>query len=105
MERLETLKRALLTCSEQTHHLTAGNSEAPFIVWQETGDDASYAGDAREERSFSALVSLYTAAEHDALIGKIEAAFAAHEIGFSLDATLYEADTGLFHYAWSVEVD
>lgn len=87
------------------HYEKPANTRAPYLVWAEDGEPASFPGDSRKgEQAIGGTLDLYTLAEFDPLIDEAQDAL-TELFGSSwvLEDVLYEDETKLIHYAWRWE--
>ena len=102
---LETLWAALAALTDRAYHYVAKpNSEPPYIVWAEDGDNDLMAGNVHAERCLTGTVDLYTRMDGDPLFTAIPAALEGIGAAYYLNSVQYEEETGLIHYEWVWEV-
>lgn len=105
MNRLDTVKNALLSVSENVFHFTAGaNPVPPYVVWAEDSGNSFEADNVHAEGSDEGTIDLYTRDENDPLRESIPQALNACGCCWYKNSTQYEEDTGLIHDEWVFEV-
>lgn len=103
-KKLKTLARILKenTSAERIYHYYhPADEEAPFIVWQEDGEQESFhANNKKEEQCVHGTIDCYTLEEFDTLLDEVQDALRDAEIGWSLLSVQYEDTTNFIHYEW-----
>lgn len=87
------------------HYEKPANTRAPYLVWAEGGEPASFLGDSRKgEQAIGGTLDLYTLTEFDPLIDEAQDALAElFDSSWVLEDVLYEDETKLIHYVWRWE--
>ena len=101
---LKTIRDVLNTTSAagRVYHYTRPASiKAPWIVWQEDGENASHSTDNRKDlQQIEGSIDCYTQTEFDTLLDEVQDTLNDAEIGFQLVMVDYEDETNLIHYQW-----
>lgn len=105
MNRLDIIKNALLSVTENTFHYTAGkNPKLPYVVWAEDSQNSLLANNRHEENADEGTIDLYTKDENDPLRQLIPQVLNTCGCSWYKNSTQYEEDTGLIHDEWVFEV-
>lgn len=105
MNRLDTIKNALLSVTQNVYHFTAGaNPHPPYVVWAEDSENSFVADGRHIESADQGTVDLYTLDENDPLRESIPQALNECGCCWYKNSTQYEEDTGLIHDEWVFEV-
>lgn len=105
MNRLDTIKNALLSVTQNVFHFTAGaNAVPPYVVWAEDSADSFEANNVHAESVDEGTIDLYTLDENEPLREAIPQALNACECAWYKNSTQYEEDTGLIHDEWVFQV-
>ncbi len=100
----ETVKNALLSCTDNVYNYTArGNQAVPYVVYGNDGENVFHAGDRRAERADHGTVDLYVKTSADPLVRAIPAALDEAGVAVSLNTVQYEEEAALLHYEWIYE--
>lgn len=87
------------------HYIAPDSTAAPYITWAEDGQGDSLCSDnTMVAQAITGTVHLFTRAEYDPLVDKIQKALKLWHIPHHLNSVQYETDTGLIHYEWVWEV-
>lgn len=99
---LETVRAALLSVSQNSHHAVAPTgTQAPYVVWMEDGARTSlYAEGRLQKQVIEGTIDLFDDAEYSLLFGSVQKALGDAGIPFRLNYINFETDTRLFHYEW-----
>lgn len=88
-----------------SHHYWRPVTEAPCLIWAETGEADSFHGNNRKaEQSIAGTCDYYTKTEFDPLIEAIQAKLDDLGLAWRLAAVDYEDETNMIHYSWEWEV-
>ncbi len=105
MDRLEIIKTALLTVTENVGHYKALKKTDKYIVWAEDSQGrALWADEQMQEQSIQGTIDYFTKMENDPNVEKIQTALKDSYVSFSLNSIQYEEDTKFIHYEWIFEV-
>lgn len=105
MNRLDTIKNALLSVTQNVFHFTAGaNAVLPYVVWAEDSANSFEANNVHAESADEGTIDLYTKDENDPLRESIPQALNDCGCAWYKNSTQYEEDTGLIHDEWVFEV-
>ena len=104
-DKLTALKNVLLNAASRSfnlYHYWRDNPTAPFVVWQEDGEEVSEYGDnAKITQQLTGTIDFYTKTEFDPIIDELQAAMNSFAgFGWELNAVTFETDTKLIHYHW-----
>lgn len=87
------------------YHYWRPMMEAPFIVWQETGETEGLSADnKRAEAVMRITVDVYTKTEFDDLLDKVYEFLNDNGIAFVLDSVDFEETTKVIHYRFNCEL-
>lgn len=79
-------------------------TDRPYLIWFETGEADSFEADnTKAEMLIQISVEYWTRDEFDAKVDTLQAWFSSQG-PWTLDSVLYEEDTNLIHYSWTLEV-
>lgn len=100
--KLQKVGEALADVVENTYHYWRQKMSAPFLVWAEDGEDASFnASNKKGEQQIHGTADYFTKEEYDANVDAIQQCFEDMEdLGWRLNSVQYEEDTNLIHYEW-----
>ena len=102
--KLKILRDALVGISDKVtvSHYWRANLKAPFIIWQEDGEDNSLTANNRKvEQGIYGVVDFYTKKEYDPVFDAIQKALNdLEDFTFRYEATEREDETGLIHHSW-----
>ncbi len=105
MDRLDIIKTALLTVTENVGHYEALKKTDQYIVWAEDSQGkALWADGQMQEQSIQGTIDYFTKMENDPNVEKIQTALNEKFVSFSLNSIQHEKDTKLIHYEWLFEV-
>ncbi|MFR5876326.1 MAG: hypothetical protein ACLUFN_07540 [Eubacterium sp.] len=105
MKKLQQVKTALLTVTDDTYHFAAPNNSEDYIVYSENSEGGSVEADNYKlEQSVSGLIYFYTKKENHPFVDEIQQALINSRISFYLISVEYDSQTELIEYCWSFEV-
>lgn len=105
ISKLEAVKKALLSVTENVGHHKVMDSTDKYIVWQEDSEGSAVGADNQKtNQSIQGTIDYYTKTDMDENVDKIQAALNAACISFYLNSVQYEDETELIHYEWVFEV-
>ena len=105
LSKLEQVKEALLTVTDNVGHYEALSQTDKYIIWAEDGEGSSIEGDNyKQEQSIQGTIDYYTKDEDDPNVEGIQTALKAARISFYLNSVQYEDETQYIHYEWVFEV-
>lgn len=103
--KLNVIKDALLTVTDNVGHYEAMDKKDKYIVWAEDSEGSSVEGDNRKKyQSIQGTIDYYSKEEFDPNVDKIQEALTAAGISFYLNSVQYEEETGFVHHEWVWEV-
>lgn len=101
---LKEFKNVLLTVTSKVYHFKS-TKESEYVVWREVGQVSLRSDDTIVEKGNRIAVDVFTKNEYSNLCDEIIRALAEQQDIFVDDPTIiYEAETGLIHYALTCEV-
>lgn len=108
-QKLSRIGAALAGAVPNTYHYWRTSIAAPFCVWAEDSEGASFHVDGgKREQVISGYVDYYTKTEYDTTLDTIQTVLSEleHDLLFTwrLDSVQFEEDTSLIHYQWTWEV-
>lgn len=81
------------------------DTQAPFMVWAEQGeDDSLHTDNHKSEQVIGGTVDFFTKSEFDGLVDDIQDILDANTLAWSLVSVMYEEETNLIHYQWNWSV-
>lgn len=100
--KLRTLYEPFLELDCEVYHYTRGSdTDVPYMVWAEDGEQDSFETDNRkQEQQLSGLVDFFTLDEFDEICDDIQEILNSEWIGWRLESVQYEEETNLIHYQW-----
>lgn len=100
------IKDILLTLGKPVYHFRAPqNTAAPYFVYGEDSQDASfYADGVLCTQALQGTIDYYTQDGEDPAVDEIQNSLNAAGISFWLNSVQYEDETNLVHYEWVWEV-
>ena len=103
VERMKVVRDALLSIKglKVWHYLAPAKHGDEYVVWQDEDSRDLKADGLHVEDSLEGTIDLFTKTEYSARIAEIEQALATARIGYELNSTQYEDDTGFIHYEWT----
>lgn len=105
LSALEGLKAVLLTVSENFGHYEALDKSQPYGVWAEDGEAGDLAVDNyKAGQTIEGTIDWYTKDEDDPVLLAIPNALNAARIGWALNSSQYEDETGYIHYEYLFRV-
>ena len=106
MDCLKKIEAALREVGDNVwHYYAPPETEAPYLVWAESGQADAVYGDGRMEcQAVAGTVDLFTFEESDPLFTSVQNALQAADIAWKYSSTQYERPTGLIHHEWRWEV-
>lgn len=107
MLNLKRLRDALTSINGlKVYHYWRPRLEAPFLVWQEDGEDnALHTSNHKAEQSIGGTIDYYTKDEYDVMVETIQATLNTIEnLGWSLSSVQFEEETNLIHYEWTFSI-
>lgn len=79
-------------------------ADAPYLIWYERSESDSFEADNRKaEMVLTVNIEYFTRTEYDPMVDSINDFLTTKGL-WRLDGVLYENDTNLIHYSWTVEV-
>lgn len=103
--RIDRVRTALLTVSDNVGHYEAFKKNDAYIVWAEDMEGSRVSGNNYKiEQSIQGTVDYYTKTESDTAVDNIQSALTDARIAFYLKSVQYEDETGYIHYEWVWEV-
>ena len=106
-EKLSKIKDALTSIENlKVYHYWHPRLEAPFCIWAEEGEgDSLWTSNHLQEQVITGTVDYFTKTELDPIVDDIQNALNGVEnLGWKLDAVMYEDETNLIHYSWDFEL-
>lgn len=101
---LKRLRDALVGISAdiKVYHYWRPNMKAPFILWQEDGeDDSLQANNHKVQQGIQGTVDYYTKTEYDEVFDQIQSSLNELEnYSWRYDGTVYEEESNLIHHTW-----
>jgi hypothetical protein len=96
----------LLTLSPDVRvfHNTARGAEGKYIVWSEVSKRRGTADNVTAFEAVRIAADYFTPEEYDEVHKRIESLFDESGVAYSGAVIIYERDTGLTHYAYTVEI-
>lgn len=105
MLRLRAIGTAFMQICQTYHYVRPDRAKAPFLVWQETGEQTSLqGGNLKRAQSISGVADYYTKTEFDPVVDQIQSAMNTQGMAWELAGVLYEPETDLIHYSWDWKV-
>jgi hypothetical protein len=105
MDKLEIIKAALLTVTQNVGHYEAMKKTDKYIVWAEDSQGNSLWADGQmQDQVIQGTIDYFTKTENDPNVEKIQNALNERGISFSLNSIQREPDTKFIHYEWIFEV-
>lgn len=103
MRWYDKIVRAHTRVTENVSHGTHLDGDR-YFVWQEDGQKDLIANGKHVERGVTGTTDLYTKIEFDPWLEQLEKAFDELGIAWSMTYSVYEEETGFFHYelTWGV---
>jgi hypothetical protein len=86
------------------HYEKPADYEAPYAVWQETGESDFASDNRKSERALEGVIDFYTQTENDSKLDEIEGKLELMGAGWSLTSISYEEQTQLIHFHWEWSV-
>jgi hypothetical protein len=87
------------------HLLPPPDTPGNYIVWGEDGQSDALHGDGKMiNQVIQGTIDYFTKTEYDPVKDQIQAALNNAGIGFRLNSTQYETDTGYIHYEWVFDI-
>ena len=103
--RLQIIKNALTTVTDQVFHYEKMGDSERYIVWVEDSEVGSLEADNyKMEQSIQGTVYLFSKKANDPWIEEIQEALKKVRISFYLNSVQYEEETGYIHHEWVWEV-
>ena len=100
--------KALIESVELPVYHAINKSEYPedkYFVYKEDGDaGTTHADNKKHTRIFGGTIDLFTRADNDEAISKLEEALENSSIAWSYNSFQYEGDTEYYHHEWTWEV-
>lgn len=79
-------------------------TDAPYLIWYETSEADSFDADNKKaEMVLTVDIEYFTRTEYDPMVDSIQSFLTSKGL-WRLDSVLYENDTNLIHFSWTVEV-
>lgn len=104
-QKINKVRDALLTVSDNVGHYEALNKTDQYIVWAEDGEGDSLQTDNKKKAYvIQGTVDYFTKTEDDSTVVEIEKALNEADISFALNSVQYEEETSYIHYEWVWEV-
>lgn len=102
LDHLESALNTLPGMAGRIFHLEAFQQTGNYIVWAEEGQDGDnfVADDAPLLQALTGTVDYYTQTKRDKMVSKIQKALTGAKIGWELNSTQNETDTGYIHHEW-----
>lgn len=98
-------KAVLVAISDVTvHHNKAKKAVNNFIVWAEVGKSRLSADNITAEAAYRYAVDFFTLEEYSEIPAEIDKILEENDIVITDYAVNFEEETGLTHYAYTVEV-
>lgn len=105
MQRLQTIKNALLAVGVPVSHYMASKQPDQYIVWAEDAQGEALWADGRmTEQTLHGTIDYFTRMEHDTHVQDIQNALTGAEISYRLNSIQYEDESQYIHYEWLWEV-
>lgn len=105
MDKLEIIKTALLTVTQNVGHYEAMKKTDKYIVWAEDSQGNSLWADGQmQDQVIQGTIDYFTKTENDQNVEEIQSALNDRGISFSLNSIQREQDTKFIHYEWLFEV-
>lgn len=102
---LQNFRDILLTVTDNVYHFEAyKETDAEYIVWQETGGNSLHGSNERVERVKKIQVELYTAKEFTETLDKLTEVLEKNEIAFSEPLPDFDNETKRIRYIIGCEV-
>lgn len=103
--RLDMIKNALLSVSENVFHFHAPPNQNPdYIVWAEDGIRNFQANNKQNETTITGTIDLFTKNQNSSLVNSISEELNKIPAAWYLNSIQREPETGLLHYEWVFEV-
>lgn len=110
---LMALRDALVATGIPTHHFTASEEEAKYIVWLEEGErsylrtadtHSLWADNEVAEQAISGVINYVTDEEYDSNVDLIQGVFRDIGLSYSLISVQYNKQLQRIHYQWNFEM-
>jgi len=103
--RLTDLADEFKSISDVIHHYKRVETSAPFGVWAEQYEENSFfANNGKIRQGVRVQLDYYTQTEFDETLDSLQGHFSSCGYEWNLDSVLYEDETNLIHYTWSLTV-
>lgn len=103
--KLDKIRNALLTVTDNVGHYEAISQSGPYIIWAEDSEGSSVEADnCKVNQAIQGTIDYYTKSERDTNVDAIQKALNDARISFYLNTVLYEDETGYIHYEWVWEL-
>lgn len=103
--RLNNVRNALLTVTQNVGHYKAYKKADKYIVWAEDGaDEALHADNTLTAQAISGTVDYFTKEENDSNVRAISNALTSAGIPHRMNSIQFEDLTGYIHYEWKWEI-
>ena len=87
------------------HHYWHPVQYTPWTVWAEQRETNTFNRDNRKaELIIEIAVDYWTKTEYDRTVDAIQDFFENHRYVWTLDSVLYENETNLIHWSWTIEI-
>lgn len=89
----------------KVYHYHREKMTDPFLVWQETGEGASFFADnGKREQTVAGTADYFTRTEYDEAVDEIQETLETTCSSWRLVSVQYEEETGRIHYEWEWEM-
>lgn len=99
-KKLKAFRDLLLTVTEHVYHYYHQAEDETYIIWTETGEDASDHGDNhKSEIGLSYEIEVFTKTEYSPVLDDLVTKLNESGYAFSYTAVSYETDTHYIHHS------
>lgn len=96
--------QAFQSLSYSYHYEKPASASAPYMVWQEGGENSFHSDNSKSERALEGICEFFTQTECDPKLDEIEEALEGMGASWMLTAVQFESESELIHYSWDWSV-